>query len=88
MEAKIARLLNASSTDRKKLSVLVTDYFTHYNSDSDSEVEDGDESTEDSEDAEFVNDVDVALQRASCTSSEAPLALSEEEELQKASQFR
>jgi len=92
MEEQIAHLLNASSTDRKKLNELITDYLKHYDSESDNEVEDGDASTEDSNDAEFVNDADVALQlqRASytCTSSEAPLALSEEEDLQKASQFR
>lgn len=76
----------------KKLTEFITDYLKHYDSESDNEVEDGDASTEDSNDAEFVNDADIVLQlqRASCTcnSSEAPLALSQEEELQKASQFR
>jgi len=91
MEAKIAGLLNASSSDKQKLNELISEYLSESFENSDSEIEDDDEAFGDDDDAEVNNvmtstDCEIALQHASTTRD--TLSLSEEDELQKALQFR
>ena len=89
-EAKIASLLNASSTDKEKLNELISEYLSESVETSDSEIEDNDKELGDDDDAELnamtLTDCEIALQRASATRD--ALSASEEDELQKASQFR
>jgi len=85
MEAKIASLLNASSSDKQKLNELISE-------NSESEIEEDDEAVgDDDNDAEVKNvmtwtDCEIALQHASATRD--TLSLLEDDELQKALQFR
>ena len=91
MEAKIASLLNVSSSDKQKLNELISEYLSESFDNSESEIEEDDEAVGDDDDAEVNNvmtwtDCEIALQRASATRD--TLSLSEEDELQKALQFR
>jgi len=92
MEAKIASLLNVSSADKQKLNELISEYLSEsFQNSSESETEDDDEAFGDDDDAEVKNvmtltDCKIALEHASA--SRDTLSSSEEEELQKALQFR
>ena len=95
METKIASLLNACPSDKSKLCELLEQYTSKSadasNTDSEDELEEElSVSTSDEDDNEqpdmTVSDCDVALQRASSASES--MAAPEEEELQKAAQFR
>jgi len=90
MEAEIASLLNACPSDKAKLSELLEQYMSESvdatSTDSEDELDEEVNDDDDEETDMTVTDCDVALQRASCATES--LAASEEEELQKAAQFR